>query len=774
MVGKPSLFVLLAAGMVATPRLIVGQAQVRGVVVHGLTQVPIAGAQVQLEARRLRAVTDESGRFSIGGVPTGITDLRVSRIGFQVTTVTVNVATGDTVEVTIVLNPAATRLRDIVVTPGWFGVLDAPVVAQQTLSREQIEEIPQLGEDVFRAVQRLPGLAADDISTRLTVRGGIERELLVMLDGVELYEPYHLKDFDGVLGIVDVYAVGGIDLATGGFGVEYGDHTAGVFAMTSRIPPTTGTRTTLSLSIMNAGVTNQGGWSNGRGQWLVSARRGYLDIALKLTGGDDNLSPVYWDAFGKVQLQLSDRHLVGVSTLHAFDDLNYADFDEDGSLTSTWGSNYGWTTWNAQWTDRFSSQSTVSAGHVSVDRGGWFDTLNELTRIRGPEQVVVSDARAFDFVAGRTDFNWTLSDRALIRFGGEAKHLVANYQYHEVTRSVASFDGTSLEARFDTLDVDLEPSGEELSAYAALRVRPVERLVTELGVRYDRISHTSDDDFGPRFQAAYELGPSTTLRASWGQYYQSHGIHQLDVGDGEEMFYPSDRADQIAAGLEHRFGDVAVRIEGYRREYADQRPRYLSLDREIDPFVEAEGDRVRIDPDAGLARGIEVMVERDAGRNWAWSATYALSEAKDLIEQEWIPRTLDQRHALTLHVAYRPTSRWRLSTAFHFHSGWPITEVSFTADTLSDGTVALSRSFGSLNAMRLPAYHRIDFRVTRSFPLGRGILQAYIDLFNVYNHTNLRSYAYWSRYDDGRLVTGRESGEELLPLLPSLGFRWEF
>jgi len=86
-----------------------------------------------------------------------------------------------------------------------------------------------------------------------------------------------------------------------------------------------------------------------------------------------------------------------------------------------------------------------------------------------------------------------------------------------------------------------------------------------------------------------------------------------------------------------------------------------------------------------------------------------------------------------------------------------------------------TRQYGPMNAIRLPSYHRLDLRVTRSFPVGHGVLQAYVDLFNIYGRTNLRSYIFnaWLQ-DDGRMVVNRYDGDELLPFLPSIGFRYEF
>jgi hypothetical protein len=81
---------------------------------------------------------------------------------------------------------------------------------------------------------------------------------------------------------------------------------------------------------------------------------------------------------------------------------------------------------------------------------------------------------------------------------------------------------------------------------------------------------------------------------------------------------------------------------------------------------------------------------------------------------------------------------------------------------------------GELNALRLPAYHRLDFRVSRNFDVRSGVLQAYLDVLNVYNQSNLRGYAFYPQVNDGVVRVIQGNGEELLPILPTIGFRWEF
>lgn len=124
--------------------------------------------------------------------------------------------------------PTATFLDEVVVTPSHLRMLREEPEHRQFLSRDEVERMPHAADDLYRAVKRLPGKAGGDYSAAFSVRGGLAEELLVFLDGVELYEPFHFKDFQSAFSIIDSAAIGGVDLLTGGYPAQYGDKMSGV------------------------------------------------------------------------------------------------------------------------------------------------------------------------------------------------------------------------------------------------------------------------------------------------------------------------------------------------------------------------------------------------------------------------------------------------------------------------------------------------------------------------------------------------------------------
>jgi hypothetical protein len=117
--------------------------------------------------------------------------------------------------------------------------------------------------------------------------------------------------------------------------------------------------------------------------------------------------------------------------------------------------------------------------------------------------------------------------------------------------------------------------------------------------------------------------------------------------------------------------------------------------------------------------------------------------------------------------------RWQFSAAWHFHSGWPTTDVLYSLAPLANGRRVLVSANGDVYGLRLPEYHRLDLRATRRFKTKHGELRAYLDVFNAYDRTNLLGYDHRVTIS-GPQVSDVKKPREQLPLLPSAGVSWEF
>jgi outer membrane receptor protein involved in Fe transport len=127
-------------------------------------------------------------------------------------------------------------LKEIIVTPGSYSIMGDVPSMRQTLTSEDIKMMGW-AEDVTRAVQRIPGISANDFSAKFNIRGADADEVLVLLDGMQIYQPFHQKDFGGGLfSTIDIETLDGVELLSGGFTASYDDRMSGVLNMTTKNP----------------------------------------------------------------------------------------------------------------------------------------------------------------------------------------------------------------------------------------------------------------------------------------------------------------------------------------------------------------------------------------------------------------------------------------------------------------------------------------------------------------------------------------------------------
>jgi hypothetical protein len=515
-----------------------------------------------------------------------------------------------------------------------------------------------------------------------------------------------------------------------------------------------------------------------RGGWLFSIRRGYLDIAMKLANANDSINPTYYDTFGKVQYSLASGGRIAAHVLHAGDNLRYLDAS-DPAIRSRYTSSYAWLTWDDRFGSRLRQQTVASIGRLTWRRRG--DSFDTPQRSSFPGQTLsVDDQRNYDVVGLRQDWSVDVAPRLVFKWGADLRRERADYDYFAWHRILTADEGaTELVQLFDTTDVGLEPSSTRLGAYVASRVRPVRSVTAELGVRFDRATHTGDQIVNPRFNVAWHPASRTTVRGAWGGYSQSQAIYGIQAQDGEMTFHPAERAEQRVIGVEQvmKNGFVA-RAEVYERRLSDLRPRHVNVGASIELFPEINWDRVRVDPTTGRARGVELFVSREGTEHVDWSVSYALASAREQIDGRTVPRTVDQRHTVHGDWSYRPTSnKWRLNVAWLWHSGWPYTPQLIAIDTLQNTETTFSlfaRWYpGEINSGRLPSYRRADVRWTRYFATRRGQWSFFAEVYNLFGTDNPRGY-YVNLSIDQRRVTTPGGSEENIGRLPAIGLTWEF
>jgi hypothetical protein len=729
---------------------------------------PIARARVRAPDCGAETATDSQGRFEIDCRDDPVTELEVMAGGYsdrQLEAAELLAKTGQLLVIT--LDAIAVFEEQLLVTPSSISLLQDVPVAPLALGREEIEGLPQLGGDFFRALTLLPGTSSNDVSARFHVRGGLRSETQILLDGQELYDGFHLKDRDGAVSFIVPETIGEAELDTGGFSVRYGDRMSGVLDMTSVAPPSE-RRFRVGLGVLGANVGGGGPLNGERGGWMFEARRGVTDLVGRLLGDED---PAFWDVLVKLDRRVGTRQILQGHVLATGDELDFSEEleDENKIFETSYGSTYAWLTHQAMGGADLIVQSALSLAETTQTRRG--------VESEDSGEFEIFDQRESEILGVRQDWKYSLEEGRSLQLGWHLRSFETEYDYF----SSYYFDTPLATIRHDSGDGGGAFTGEfedqQLGSYASIRSVLSPSTTIEVGVRWDRHSLTDESLGSPRLNLARRVGDRSVLRLAWGRYSQSQRTYELNVEDGERDFEPVERSEHRVVGLETMIGRQggtrrgAIRIELYRRDVDNPRPRFENLFEPVNTFPEVEPDRVLLAPQRSRAEGLEVFARSGFGRRTGWWASYSWAVTEDLIDGSWVPRLFDQRHSLKLDVDVRPTERWNVNAAWRFHTGWPTTPLGVCSRPDGEDGPEIVPVLGPLNSERLPDYHRLDARVSRFWIRSWGSLTFFIDVQNLYDRRNAAGFDIEIDEEDGLLTSVAESWPGILP---SAGIRFEF
>jgi len=739
-------------------------AEINGVIVDVKSNKPLSGVNIVVLNSRLGTATDDDGWFQISKKNHFQKYPEVTVVGYSSQILKdIPITENSSVNLRFELEEVIHSIKEIIVTPGHFSLMGRKSVSRNTLSEEEIRQFPQLGDDICRVVKRLPGISGNDFSARFNVRGGEQDEVLILLDGMELFDPFHLKDFDGSLSIIDIEAIRNVEMMTGAFPAEYGNRLSGVFNMKTRIPDIEKRRTSLALSVTNARFLSEGSFTKGKGFWQIILRRGYIDYILDILGHGKNSKPVYHDVLGKAQYFINNNHQISAHLLASNDDFKWKD-NEFEQLNAVYRNVYSWLNWEAQLHPRLLSQAVFSVGRIVHDRFSERILDNVL-------EWEASYIRNFNFYGFRQNWQYEFSPRYQLKLGIDSKNYSVDYDYEFISTN------RDVHNTYNKKDVNLEKIGNELGLFLTNRFYLFTPLTAEIGIRYDYASWTKDKNISPRINLAYRFRKNTTIRAGWGKFYQTHSIQDLNIVDDDYTFYPAEFSEHVVFGLEHEFKNgINFRFEGYHKDHINIHPRYFNYRYIMDISVENSHDRVRQEPDWGVSKGFEIYLHKDNGYRHKWWLSYAYSILEDKIDGLIIPRKMDQLHTINADYSFQPSDKWALNLTWHYHSGWPYTEETIQVlGQYQNGSYYWQWAPGTIHGKRHLAYHRMDIRLSRYFKTQKGRISTYGEIRNLYNRKNIKDYDYINiRISSIDRYSYNKEARGWLPIMLSFGIIWDF
>lgn len=665
--------------------------------------------------------------------------------------------------------PAEIPLPEIVVTSSLHRLQYAQSGKQTYLDRELATRIPAAAEEAVRITSRLPGTAGGGISSRNHIRGGEVNEVLFLLDGLRLYEPFHLKDFQSIATIVNSNAIDGIDFFSGAYPARFGDRMSGVMNISLR-SPLEDAETELALSFFNTSALSIGRFGgNDKGDWLVAARRGNLDLIADVIDPDVG-SPDYQDYLVHAGWEFGPRARLSVNVLASHDKLSLNDVDRGEFAIASYENSVFWLKWDADWNDVLRSTTIFSRSSISNRRSGTLE-------LPGIVSGMISDRREFDSVGLKQDWEFAPSKTWMVSFGLDAKHQDARYDVGSIRTLTAPFDSILDNQPGEARSITATPEGAQYGVWVEYRWQPSMQLTVDAGMRWDRQSYTTaanDGQSSPRVSLLYRPNDRTDIRLGWGQFSQAQEINELQASDGVETFFPAQRAEHVVANLERRLGkDLFFDVSYYRKSFRAVRPRFENAFNSLTLLPEIQFDRYFVAPYSSEAHGAELRVAKgDSGEDFFWWLGYSWSEVRDKTQTTRTLRSWDQTHAVKAGASWHWGS-WDLSVAGEVHTGWPKTELVAEEVPNPDGTWSLLVTTTPLNTGRYSVFHKLDMRVSRDFTLRRGELTAFLEVSNLYNRENPCCTEY-SINTDGLGPTLVEQEKDWLPMVPSLGVVWRF
>lgn len=637
----------------------------------------------------------------------------------------------------------------------------------EVIQIENLTSAPQLfGEnDIMRSIQLLPGVKSEsDASSGFQVRGGTSAQNQVLFDNAPVYNVGHLA---GLFSAFNDDALTSATLYKGLLPAQYGGASSAVLDVTGRSGSKTGWHGGATIGLLSAKGTIEGPIIKDKMSFLVTARRTYMDMFLKLSKDFKNNTLYFYDINAKLDWMIDRRNQLFLTFFTGYDRTAVEDMAD-----IRWGN----LTTSLKWLHRFNgesnSQTTLlySDYHTNngVDFAGFHLWYKGHIRQASLRQDFHIELGKHQLKAGFQSslLNVKSAEWEIVtKYDKEERRAWENAVWVNGTLNFTEALTASLGLRLGTfsplggsLYYDIEPDGSIGWYYNYKDNEIVKTYVT----------------LEPRASISYQLSELTSVKLGYARTSQNiHALRNQSTSTPFDRYTISSNiirpevANQVSAGFYMMTPkqDYDFSAEVYYRKTDDV------IDyRDGKSFgSEIEIERLVL-PGEGKSYGVELCARKNMGPLTGWLA-YTLSWSKTRIEGinggNWYDANNDRRHDINIVGMYRLNDRWSFNAAWVFNSGQAFTAPSGKYQLIDNWIYY----YAERNGYRAPDYHHLDISAVLTKKHARTTHQWIFSIYNLYNRYNPYLINFEDSQDGARTRAVQYS---LFGIVPSVAFNIKF
>ena len=742
------------------------------------------------------AASDVNGYFIIPGISDGDYIIKAMVIGYDSNEqqLTVN----SNLKVNFELSPTPIEGKEIKVSAERMRFEKKVDISRVNLTNRDIRRTPAFIEsDVFRTLQLLPSVnASNDFNAALIVRGGSPDENLILLDGTEVYNPYHIG---GIFSTFNSDMIADTEFLAGGFPANYGGRLSSVLTITAREGDSKNGRLqskfpTIAkywdyskirgdISLLSSKFSTEGKILNG--SWMLSGRRTYFDKFVDAYYDSQDETPpanyYFWDTHFKVKMPLSQNNQLMYSQFSGKDDLfvSLGGGDFPGvEFNWDWGNGTKSLNWRYIPNGSYIVNTSLSQTKYNFDVGFEIDfQVAEIdssgTDIIGnstPDLTLTVDNLVEDYDL-KQNLKYIYNEDLTFETGWQIKNLNLDYREFFAGRETAR----------------LQSKPKIYSSFINTTFKPMPLFYINAGVRTAKYNKYDKTMIDPKIGIKFNPTGNLALKFTIGQYSQ----FLYTINQEEELLrivdfwqpIPDEKKPQQSIhyilGSEYWISDGnTISIETYYKDYSNIY--------DLNPAIDITNVEETIAL-SGTAKsfGIEFLYRLRLNKFTGW-ISYAYSQTERTVdlnsdgyiwdENEKYPAKYNKPHSFNSVISYQLNSRYSFGLSCVYGSGQTYTPVIGKVHqagqqlygSLENPYQYFGNIYGPRNSGTYPSYFRLDLSMTRKtdlFFLWKGDLK--FQFINLTNHYNVLLYN-WNHQASPSQV----QAFSMFPFIFTVG--WEF